>query len=436
MTDRTFPHVLLLAGAGGHAPQEALTSIRTLGANASLVYIDAWASADAVRTMFDALQPGGELVVVHDLDEAVEAAVALHGRQPIAGVVTYSELLLLPHAQIASRLSLPGSPPEAVAIAQSKARQREVFARCGVATPRFAIFDDATQLDAAIAHVGLPAVFKPSLGAGSVGVQRVHTRAQAEAALCAFVAERSVFLQPDPHVLLEEPLALEGDPGSPFADYVSVESLLVDGQAQHLTVTDRGRLTHGYVEEGLVMPSRLDALAQARIVEEADKAIRAIGLTHGAVHTEVAWVGGEAKIIEVNARAGGPVPSMFKACAGYNYAAEIARSYLGERSIAAPAFGRIAWHRFVPIPEGQWRIASMTPVDQVKQRFASSIVYLSPRFKVGQTVSRALTLHLASFLVTAPTHEAALALVAEVEAALAIRLEPLPDTQPCVEAVA
>jgi biotin carboxylase len=419
----TVPHLLLLAGVGGHAPQEALASIRTLGARASLVYIDAWAPADAVRALFETACPGGELIVVHDLDEAVEAAVALHARLPIDGVVTYSELLLLPHAHIASRLGLPGSSPEAVAIAQSKARQREVFARCGVAAPRFAIVADLAQLEAAIGRVGLPAVFKPSLGAGSVGVQRVQTRAQAVAAWHAFTAQRSTFLQPDPHVLLEEPLALEGAAGSPFADYVSVESLLVDGEAQHLVVTDRGRLTQGYVEEGLVMPSRLDAEAQRRIVAEADKAIRAIGLTHGAVHTEVAWVGGEAKIIEVNARAGGPVPSMFKACAGYNYAAEIARTYLGQRGSATPAFARIAWHRFVPIPQGQWRIASMAPVDEVKQRFAGRIVYLSPRFKVGQTVSRALTLHLASFLVTAPSHDEAHALMREVEQALAIRLE-------------
>jgi biotin carboxylase len=421
----TTPHMLLLAGVGGYAPAEAIASIRTIGARVSLVYIDAWAPADAVRKVFDVQQPGGELVVVADLEAAVEAAAALHARRPLDGVVTYSELLLLPQAHIAARLGLPGSSPEAVEIAQSKARQREVFARHGVGAPRFAIVSEAAQLDAAIERVGLPAVFKPSLGAGSVGVSRVRTRAEVHAAFAAFVADRSVFLQDDPHVLLEEPLALEGAAGSPFADYVSVESLLVDGRAQHLVVTDRGRLTHGYVEEGLVMPSRLDSAAQRAIVDQADRAIRAIGLTHGAVHTEVAWVGGVAKIIEVNARAGGPVPSMFKACAGYNYAAEIARSHLGRPSTLQPHFARIAWHRFVPIPEGQWRIASMTPVDEMKQRYAGRLVALSPRFKVGQTVSRALTLHLASFLVTARTHDEARALMVEVEQALAIRLEPV-----------
>ncbi len=419
------PHLLLLAGVGGHTPDDALASLTTITPRVSLLYVEAWAPADRVRTLWQEMTPQGELVIVRDLDDAVAAAVALHRARPIDGVVTYSELLLLPQARICARLGLPGSPPEAVAIAQSKARQREVFARHGVAAPRHAVVRHADELDAAIARVGLPAVFKPSLGAGSVGVSRVDTAAEAHAAFRTWAAQPSTFLQQDAQVLLEEPMPLEGQPGSPFADYVSVESLLVDGEATHLVVTDRARLDHGYVEEGLVMPSRLPAAQQQRLIDEADRAIRAIGLTHGAVHTEVAWVDGGPKVIEVNARAGGPVPSMFEAAAGYDYAAEIARAQLGQRSEARPVFRQVAWHRFVPIPDGRWRIGSMTPVAEVRARIPG-IVYLSPRFRVGQEVSRQLTLHLASFLVTAPTLDAARALVAEVEAALAIGLEPLP----------
>lgn len=62
MTGPSHPHLLLLAGAGGLAPQQALKSIKALGASASLVYIAAWASADAVRSMFDAMGTGGEAV--------------------------------------------------------------------------------------------------------------------------------------------------------------------------------------------------------------------------------------------------------------------------------------------------------------------------------------------------------------------------------------
>jgi len=422
--ESSSPHLLLLAGVGGHTPQDALVSLATITRRVSLLFIDAWVPADRIRALWDASRLDGDLVIVGTLDEAVEAACALHARNPLDGVVTYSELLLQPHARITARLGLPGSPVAAVEIAQSKARQRFVFAEKGVASPRFAVIGQPEQVAAAVAHVGLPAVFKPSLGAGSVGVHRVDTLEQVQASFQAFLAQASTFLQRDPHALLEEPMPLEGDAGSAYANYVSVESLLIDGEAIHLTVTDRARLCHGYAEEGLVMPSHLDKAQQQRLIDEAERAIRAIGLTHGAVHTEVAWINGEPKIIEVNARAGGPIPSMFEAAADYDYAADIARAYLNIRSGQRPQFRQVAWHRFMPIPEGEWQVVSQTQVEEVMARLPA-IVYLSPRFQPGQKVSRQLTLHLASFMVVAPTAEEAMALVAAVEEALAIRLEPL-----------
>src|SRR4051812_5973877 len=117
-------HLLLLAGIGGHAPAEALDSLATVCDSLSVVYVSAWNPADHTRADYKQRDLGGEFVDAADLDAAVTAAVALHGRRPLDGVVTYSELLLRPQAQIAARLGLPGNTPEAVAVAQSKARQR------------------------------------------------------------------------------------------------------------------------------------------------------------------------------------------------------------------------------------------------------------------------------------------------------------------------
>lgn len=421
---QSAPHLLLLAGVGGHTPQEAITSISRLTQKISLIYIDAWAPAQRVTAMWQEAPRQGELIVVSTLEAAVAAALQLHSRQALDGVVTYSELLLLPQAQITAQLGLPGSPPEAVAIAQSKALQRQVFAEKGVSSPRFAILTEAGQIPAALEYVGLPAVFKPSLGAGSVGVHRVSSEQQVRQSFADFMQQGSVFLQQDRHALLEQPLALEGAPGAVFADYVSVESLLFDGEALHLTVTDRAALRHGYVEEGLIMPSHLPPETQAALIEMADRAIKAIGLTHGAVHTEVAWIDGQAYVIEVNARAGGPVPSMFEAAANYDYAAEIAKSSLNMKSDVRPKFDKIAWQRFVPMPEGQWQVASMAAVPDV-MRSISQLVYLSPRCAVGQTVSRQKSLHLASFMLVAENQHQALQLVAATEQAMAVVLTPL-----------
>ncbi|MEU6807659.1 ATP-grasp domain-containing protein [Streptomyces sp. NPDC046831] len=417
------PHLLLLAGIGGHAPDEALDSLSTLTGTVSVVYVTAWRSCEQVRADWERRGLRGEFVDAADLDAAVEAAAALHGRLPLHGVVTYSELLLRPQAEIASRLGLPGNPPEAVAVAQSKARQRLVFAEHGVPSPEFEVITNGRDLAAAAARVGLPGVFKPSLGAGSQSVRLVSTYAELIHAFTAARAEKTAFLQSDDAYLLEQRMALETDGDSGYAAYCSVESLLADGTAHHLAVSDRLPLEHGYAEEGVVLPSRLDEATQAAVADVAERAIRAIGLVSGAVHTEIALTADGPRVIEVNARAGGPLPTMFKVAADYDYAAEIGRSALGLQPSGPPEFTRVALLRFLPIPAGNWRVAAQAPVEEVLRAFPE-LVYVSPRFTPGQQVSRQRTLHLASFMVGAPDRATARAVTRQVERALDIRLVP------------
>ncbi|MEV5989554.1 ATP-grasp domain-containing protein [Streptomyces sp. NPDC052051] len=417
------PHLLLLAGIGGHAPEEALDSLSSVTDTISVVYVTAWRPSAPVRAGWERRGLRGEFLDAADLEEAVEAAVALDGRHPLDGVVTYSELLLRPQAEIAERLGLPGNRPDAVAVAQSKARQRLVFAERGVPSPGFEVIIDERDLAAAAARVGLPGVFKPSLGAGSQSVRLVSTYAELIHAFAAARAEKTAFLQSDEAYLLEERMALEEDGDAGYAAYCSVESLLAAGTAHHLAVTDRLPLEHGYAEEGCVLPSRLDAATTAAVVDVADQAIRAVGLTCGAVHTEVALTVDGPKVIEVNARAGGPLPAMFKVAAGYDYAAEIGRSSLGLPPTGLPEFTRAALLRFLPIPAGSWRVAAQTPAEEVLRAFPE-LVYLSPRFLPGQQANRQRTLHLASFLVDAPDVPTARVLTSQVERALGIRLVP------------
>ncbi|MFE9251277.1 acetyl-CoA carboxylase biotin carboxylase subunit family protein [Streptomyces sp. NPDC007088] len=416
-------HLLLLAGIGGHAPDEALASLSTLTDTVSVVYVSAWRPPDLLRAAWQKRGLRGEFLEAADLGAAVEVAAALHERLPLDGVVTYSELLLRPQAEIAAALGLPGNSPEAVAVAQSKARQRLVFAEHGVPSPDFEVITSERDLPAAAARVGLPGVFKPSLGAGSQSVRLVSTYAELIRAFTAARAEKTPFLQYDEAYLLEERMELEADGDSGYASYCSVESLLVSGTAHHLALSDRLPLEHGYAEEGVALPSRLAPATAAAVTEAADRAIRAIGLTSGAVHTEVALTADGPKIIEVNARAGGPLPVMFKAAAGYDYAAQIGRAALGLRPSALPEFSGVALLRFLPIPQGVWRVAGQTPVEQVLRAFPE-LVYVSPRFAPGQRVSRQGTLHLASFLVRASDVGTARAVTRRVEQALDIRLVP------------
>lgn len=75
------------------------------------MYVTAWQPSKEVRADWERRGLHGEFLDAADLDAAVEAAAALHARLPLNGVVTYSELLLRPQAEIAGRLGLPGNTP-------------------------------------------------------------------------------------------------------------------------------------------------------------------------------------------------------------------------------------------------------------------------------------------------------------------------------------
>ncbi|WP_336053994.1 ATP-grasp domain-containing protein [Streptomyces sp. CA2R101] len=420
------PHLLLIVGIGGLPAADALRTALGVTPRVSILCVTAWSDPAPLREQWEreAAGHGGAFLAATDLDDAVTAGLALHEQNPVAGVVTYSEVLLQPQARLTEALGLPGNSVAAVSVAQSKAAQREAFARHGVPAPRFAVVRDQRELAAAVGTVGLPAVFKPSLGAGSKNVRRVYTQEDLVEAYQQSHSSRSAFLQHDEAYLLEEPMPVEGQDGSRYADYVSVETLLFEGEADHLAVTDRLRLQHGYVEEGLVLPSRLSPETVEELTHCAEQAIRAVGLTHGAVHTEIALTPEGPKVIEVNARAGGPIPKMLLAAAEYDFAADIARVALGARPSAAPAFTGVAWFRFVPVPDGDWRVVSQRTAQEARQAFPE-LKQVSLRFAPGREASRNNTQHLASFTVAAGTADDAAGVAADVERFLAISLEPL-----------
>lgn len=425
MTDR---HVLLVVGLSGLPGPQALAAVLRVTPVVSVTFVTGWVDPEPLRRTWQESASGGEFRTVGSLDEVVTAAVEIHRERPVDGVVTYSERLLRPHAEVAARLGLRGNTPEVVAVAQSKFRQRAVFAERGVPSPRYAVLRDESDVPAAVAVTGLPAVFKPSFGAGSQGVTLATTEREViDLVRQARTTDTALTrLQNEDVVVLEERMAVEGTDPSPYADYVSVESLLLDGRIEHVAVTDRLRLRNGYIEEGMVQPTRLSAPDAQAVVDCVDMALKAIGLTDGAAHTEVALTADGPKIVEVNARAGGPIPTMMLAAADYDYAAAIARAALGLPSPPRGEFTGAAWFRYVPIPYGDWRVVAQAEAGDIRARFPE-LVQLSLRFKVGQRISRHGSQHLGTFTVRGRDLRHARAVAEEVERVIGFRLEPVPE---------
>lgn len=142
-------------------------------------------SLDSGANVFAALRARGVAVTALDgipaLLEHIRTQVCdrvfniLHGRGGEDGV--------LQGALEALRVPYTGSGVLGSALTMDKVRTKRVWQALDIPTPRFAVLHPGEDVAAAIAMVGFPAIVKPSHEGSSVGITRVHARADLAAAL-------------------------------------------------------------------------------------------------------------------------------------------------------------------------------------------------------------------------------------------------------------
>ena len=256
--------------------------------------------------------------------EAARAAVdACHPD----GVVTLLDAGMAPLAVIAGHLGLPFHSPAAALALTDKAAQREALRLAGIPGPacRPVPSGDATDAVAAVAgEVSWPAILKPRSAQGSRYTFLAADPAAAGGLLDALGPDR-------PGMVLEGYLG--GDPqrdSRPFADYVSVESLVALGVVSHVAVTGRFPLAENFRETGFFIPAALGPADVAAVLDLATAAIVALGITTGCLHTEIKFTADGPRLIEVNGRVGGGVPEMLDRAAGVPFLEWALRVALGE----------------------------------------------------------------------------------------------------------
>ncbi|WP_458682627.1 ATP-grasp domain-containing protein [Prescottella equi] len=260
----------------------------------------------------------GRAVVTAETNDpatAVAAARRIHAATPIDGVLTSCDYYLGSAARIAAELGLSGPVPEAVETACNKALARAALDRAGLPGPRHATVadDDPIGLRTAIDAVGFPLVVKPTDLCAGMFVRRADAWETARAA----VADLRDFTtnargqRREPVALLEE-----------FVDgpEFSVESWIQDGEIHTVGVTDKSLGgTSGFVETGHMFPAAVNDQDRTRLIAAAESAIRAVGLDHGVVHTELRLTDSGPRIIEINPRpAGNQITELIRHVAGIN----------------------------------------------------------------------------------------------------------------------
>lgn len=303
--------LLLVRGLGG--PDAALLA-RSL-APVSTVTLYGRVPNDEERFARESglLKQIGPIVEIPFHVDAAKAARAV-AEYGVGGVVTFSEVGLALAAGIAERLGLEHHHSvETANLLRNKPMQRLRLKQHGIPTPKVAPFTERTAAKAA-STVGFPAVLKPVRGSGSGHTYRVDSM---DEALIQYLhatellrADRSA-AAPSAQFVLESYLP-DGTPPEPrLANYLSVESATINGQTHHLGISDRLPLAPPFRETGAVAPSILDEPLRGRLLELTSEALQALGVATGITHTEIKLTPDGPRIIEVNGRAGGPIPEMY-----------------------------------------------------------------------------------------------------------------------------
>lgn len=223
------------------------------------------------------------------------AGRALAERHVLAGVMTWTEWMLVPTARLAEHLGLPSNSSEVMLACRNKATSRTVFARAGV--PSAASMKAATLLEAGLATDavgGFPVVIKPAAYAASVGVIHVDRGEDLPGAF-EFASASAARSMESTEVLVEEYLN---------GPEVSVETVTFAGATIPVAVTRKSLGSLPYFEEtGHAVAAGDPLLAQAGPVAVA--AVRALGVQYGVCHTELRLTTRGPRVVEVNARIGG-----------------------------------------------------------------------------------------------------------------------------------
>lgn len=249
-------------------------------------------------------------------DEVVEQIIR-YARMFKAEAIMFggAENMVLSVAKAAEALGLRSAGVEAARLARNKYTMRDKFRGAGVPSPDFRAIHSEADMLAAVSELGYPLVLKPTYLACSIGVtlldgsrspvevfREVQRDIEENTGDSLLFSEECLFLVEQ----YMEGCNADWYADDLYADYVSVEGMMVDGIYHPVAITDKTPMLSSFTETSHLVPSVLDHEAQSLIVEACRKANEGLGLQNCPTHTEVKLMKNrQVGIIETAARFGG-----------------------------------------------------------------------------------------------------------------------------------
>ncbi len=284
--------VLLLAATTGYQTQVFAEAAHAMG-------LDVVMATDRCHVLPD---PWGDHAIPVRFQDPEGAAATLAAAQPRPdAIVAVGDRPVYLAALAARQLSLPYNSPESVAACKNKFAAREKFRANGMLVPAYVRLPISTNPAVAAKNIKYPCVLKPLGLSASRGVIRANNPTEFAAAF-----ERI-------HTILEAPeirrLREDQDQFVQVENYIdgreyALEGIVTEGRLKVLAIFDKPDPLEGpFFEETIyVTPSREPLDVQQALIETAQQAVTALGLTRGPLHAELRYNRRGAWILEAAAR--------------------------------------------------------------------------------------------------------------------------------------
>jgi hypothetical protein len=137
---------------------------------------------------------------------------------------------------------------------------------------------------------------------------------------------------------------------------------------RHIEITGKFPLTEPYRETGYFVPATLNQPLRSAVLELADAAIKALGVTDGVTHLEAKLTPDGPRIIEINGRLGGYVADIIRRARGLDLVRMALSASLGQLpDIPEPAYRRHAFQYFLLPPMHATTLTRLTGAEELQR---------------------------------------------------------------------
>lgn len=402
---------LLVLGSGDRGYREY--ALAAIAARYRLVLLDrgelGWERAyvvEHVRTPFTA-------------EHVMPLVRRLGASHELVGVFTYDETAVELASLVATEHGLPGIDPACARRCRDKLEMRRALEAAGVPSATSRLVMSEAEASAAAEEIGYPVVVKPRSLAGSIAVVRVDGAAGIAAAYRNACAAGHPKFEHMAGALVEE--YLDGP------EY-SVESIVVDGEARIVAVTEKhlGMAPH-FEELGHTVCASDPVWRDARLRSVTAQAHRALGIHTGATHAELRMTATGPRMIEVAARlAGDMIGHLVTLATGVDMSAGAADVAAGAAPDLEPTLARAAAVRLLyPPADARVRSLGMAP-EALEHPWLDRVFWIAAAGDELRLPPRGFMSRLGCIVVTGDDGAACRDRLAQVEALARIELAALP----------